>query len=114
MMGRMGATILLLTTTGRRSRRERTVPALYREDGGRFVIVASLAGPAAASSLVCDLEAIRGKAAGAKPALRCHCLARKRRGKGAARPRLVAMYPAYEGYQNRTTRDIPVVIATPA
>jgi F420H(2)-dependent quinone reductase len=29
-------------------------------------------------------------------------------------PRLVAMYPAYEGYQNRTTRDIPVVIATPA
>jgi hypothetical protein len=26
----------------------------------------------------------------------------------------VAMYPAYEGYQNRTTRDIPVVIATPA
>jgi F420H(2)-dependent quinone reductase len=28
-------------------------------------------------------------------------------------PRLVAMYPAYEGYQNRTTRDIPVVAATP-
>jgi len=45
MMGRMGAApILLLTTTGRRSRRERTVPVLYLEDGGRFVMVASLAG----------------------------------------------------------------------
>jgi deazaflavin-dependent oxidoreductase (nitroreductase family) len=34
--------------------------------------------------------------------------------KAQLRPRLAAMYPAYEGYQNRTTRDIPVVIATPA
>ena len=34
MMGSMGAApILLLTTTGRRSRRERTVPVLYLEDG---------------------------------------------------------------------------------
>jgi deazaflavin-dependent oxidoreductase (nitroreductase family) len=35
---------LLLTTTGRRSGRERTVPVLYMRDGGNYVVVASNAG----------------------------------------------------------------------
>ena len=115
MMGRMGAApILLLTTTGRRSRRERTVPVLYLEDGGRFVIVASLAGAPRHPAWFLNLEA--------NPRVRLQV--RSRRFAATARrasveekaqlwPRLVAMYPAYEGYQNRTTRDIPVVIATP-
>ena len=115
MMGKMGAApILLLTTTGRRSRRERTVPVLYLEDGGRFVIVASLAGAPRHPAWFLNLEA--------NPRVRLQV--RSRRFAATARrasveekaqlwPRLVAMYPAYEGYQNRTARDIPVVIATP-
>jgi deazaflavin-dependent oxidoreductase (nitroreductase family) len=58
MMGKMGAApILLLTTTGRRSRRERTVPVLYLEDGGRFVIVASLAAAPRHPAWFLNLEA---------------------------------------------------------
>jgi deazaflavin-dependent oxidoreductase (nitroreductase family) len=102
------------STTGRRSRRERTVPVLYLEDGGRFVIVASLAGAPRHPAWFLNLKA--------NPRVRLQV--RSRRFAATARrasveekaqlwPRLVAMYPAYEGYQNRTARDIPVVIATP-
>src|SRR5262249_37095425 len=47
--GRLGGSLsgrpmLLLTTVGRRSGRERTLPLLYVEDGGRWVVVASNAG----------------------------------------------------------------------
>jgi deazaflavin-dependent oxidoreductase (nitroreductase family) len=116
MMGRMGAApILLLTTTGRRSGRERTTPVLYLEDGGRFVIVASLAGAPRHPAWFLNLEAnslvrlqVRSR----------HFAATARRAsieeKAQLWPRLVTMYPAYEDYQKRTTRDIPVVIVTPA
>jgi deazaflavin-dependent oxidoreductase (nitroreductase family) len=115
LMGRMGsALILLLTTTGRRSQRERTVPVLYLEDGGRFVMVASLAGAPRNPAWFLNLEA--------NPRVRLQVRSRRfaataRRGSAEEKeqlwPRLVAMYPAYESYQARTTRDIPVVIATP-
>jgi len=39
-----GATILLLTTTGRRSGEERTTPLIHRTDGERWVVVASKGG----------------------------------------------------------------------
>ena len=116
MMGRMGAApILLLSTTGRRSGRERTTPLLYLGDGGRLVIVASLAGAARHPAWFLNLEA--------NPRVKLQV--RSRRFAATARrataeekaqlwPRLVAMYPAYEDYQARTTRDIPVVIVTPA
>ena len=116
MMGRMGdAPILLLTTTGRRSGRERTTPVLYLGDGDRLVIVASLAGAARHPAWFLNLKA--------NPRVKLQV--RSRRFAATARrasveekaqlwPRLGAMYPAYEDYQNRTTRDIPVVIVTPA
>jgi F420H(2)-dependent quinone reductase len=116
MMGRMGAApILLLTTIGRKSRRERTVPVLYLEDGGRFVMVASLAGAPQNPAWFLNIEA--------DPRVRLQVRSRRlaataRRASAEEKaqlwPRLVAMYPTYEDYQKRTTRDIPVVIATPA
>ena len=39
-----GSTILLLTTTGRKSGEPRTTPLIYTEDGDRYVIVASQGG----------------------------------------------------------------------
>ena len=39
-----GSTILLLTTTDRRSGRPRTTPLIYARDGDRYVIVASKGG----------------------------------------------------------------------
>ena len=115
MMGRMGAApILLLTTTGRRSRRERTVPVLYLDDGGRFVIVASLAGAPRHPAWFLNLEA-NPKVELQVRSRRFSATARRASADEKAQlwPRLTGMYPAYEDYQKRTTRDIPVVIATP-
>jgi hypothetical protein len=39
-----GGPVLLLTTTGRRSGEERTVPLLYMRDGESFVVVGSNGG----------------------------------------------------------------------
>src|SRR3954468_11767399 len=39
-----GSTVLLLTTTGRKSGEPRTTPLIYAEDGDRYVIVASKGG----------------------------------------------------------------------
>jgi deazaflavin-dependent oxidoreductase (nitroreductase family) len=45
LFGRIGrAPVLLLTTTGRRSGRERTAPVLYLADGERLVVIGSNAG----------------------------------------------------------------------
>src|SRR5271156_3862142 len=41
---REGSTILLLTTTGRKTGEKRTTPLIYAQDGDRYVIVASKGG----------------------------------------------------------------------
>ncbi len=116
VMGRMGAApILLLITTGRRSGRGRTVPVLYLKDGGTFVLVASLGGAPKHPAWYLNLEA--------NPKVELQVESRKFAGtarrasaeeKARLWPRLVAMYPQYADYQQRTTRDIPVVIISPA
>src|SRR6185436_10306842 len=49
--------MLLLTTTGRRSGQARTVPLLYMEDGGRFVVVGSNGGRPDPPACVLNLTA---------------------------------------------------------
>ena len=102
--GKVGAApILLLRRPGAGHDASAPVPVLYLEDGGRFVIVASLAGAPRHPAWFLNLEA--------NPRVRLQV--RSRRFAATARrasveekaqlwPRLVAMYPAYDGYQNRT------------
>ena len=47
-----GATILLLTTQGRKSGESRTTPLIHRTDGDRWVLVASKGGAPANPKLV--------------------------------------------------------------
>jgi deazaflavin-dependent oxidoreductase (nitroreductase family) len=111
----MGAApILLLTTTGRKTGRSRTVPLLYLEDNGRFAIVASFAGapkdPAWFRNLETDPK-VRLQVGGRRFA----ATARRADARDKARlwPGLLAIYPQYADYQKRTARDIPVVMVTP-
>lgn len=116
VMGRMGAApILLLTTVGRKSGRKRTVPLLYLEDAGRFAIVASYAGSPRHPAWFLNLEA-NPKVDLQVRSRRFSATARQASAEEKAQlwPRLVAIYPAYADYQKRTTRDIPVVIVSPA
>ena len=114
VMGTMrGAPILLLTTTGRKSGRPRTVPLLYLEERGAFVIVASFAGAPKHPAWYRNLEA--------DPKVKLQV--KNQRLEGIARrastaegatlwPRLVALYPQYADYQKRTSREIPIVIVS--
>jgi deazaflavin-dependent oxidoreductase (nitroreductase family) len=106
---------MLLTVTGRRSGQPRTVPVIYLEDGERFVIAAAYAGsdtdpdwwlnlrhnPAAVVRVNNETTAVTAEVA---PSDQRADLWR----------RLVDMYPYFTEYQQRTSREIPVVILTPA
>ena len=109
-----GAPVLLLTTTGRKSGKKRTIPLLYLEDGVNLVVVASNGGaprhPAWWSNLCANPEAtveighreLRVRAREASP-----------EEKERLWPRLVAMYGPYQSYRRRTDREIPIVILRP-
>src|SRR5947199_4639540 len=106
-----GTTILLLTTTGRSSGQERTMPLIHRTDGDRWVIVASKGGapdhPDWYKNLVANPEAEIDVKDERIP-VRAHAA------EGAERERLWGLmsevWPAYNDYQRKTGREIPVVV----
>jgi deazaflavin-dependent oxidoreductase (nitroreductase family) len=117
LLGRFssGAPVCLLTTQGRKSGQRRTVPLLYLADGDDLVVVASQGGapqhPAWYFNLVADPHAEVQIGRGRFPVTARIVSAEE---KAALWPRLVAIYPPYEAYQQRATRDIPVLRLSPA
>lgn len=110
-----GAPVLLLTTTGRKSGEKRVAPLLYLQDGNDVVIVASKGGMSHHPFWYKNLEAdpaVEVEIGNQKRPYR----ARRASAEEKARlwPRLIKMYGSYDSYQARTTRDIPVVILSPA
>jgi deazaflavin-dependent oxidoreductase (nitroreductase family) len=108
-----GTTILLLTTLGRRSGEQRTTPLIHQVDGDRCVVVASKGGAPANPAWFENLIA--------EPAVTLQVLdevfgARASVAEGAERERLWALmtevWPAYDEYQQKTDRQIPVVVLT--
>ena len=108
---REGSTILLLTTKGRKTGLDRTVPLIYDLDGPNPVIVASKGGapdhPGWFKNLV--------KTPQAEVQIReSHVPVRAREAEGEERDRLWEqmnrMWPHYEEYQAKTDRRIPVVV----
>ena len=108
---REGSTVLLLTTTGRKTGVEHTIPLIYGMDGGNPVIVASKGGapehPGWYRNLVKTPEAevqILGE----------RFRVRARDAGGAERERLWELlngiWPHYASYQQKTDRQIPVVV----
>ena len=106
-----GSTVLLLTTTGRRSGAETTAPLIYARDGDRYVIVASKGGAPDHPGWYRNLVKT--------PEVEVQVLddvfrARARTAEGEERERLWAtvneVWPHYAEYQTRTERIIPVVV----
>jgi len=110
-----GTTILLLTTKGRRSGEERTTPLIYRADDGRFVVVASRGGAPDHPNWFKNIEAnpddveiqVKGEQMPVRPSV----------AQGDERDRLWEamneVWPDYDAYQERTDREIPVVVLEP-
>ena len=106
-----GVDTLLLTTRGRSTGTLRRTALIYARDRGRFVVVASNGGskshPNWYQNLVADPHVFVQVAEERFAAL-------ARTAAASQRPRLwslmVSIWPEYERYQTRTTREIPVVI----
>ena len=106
-----GTTILLLSTKGRRSGQERTTPLIHRIDGDRWIVVASKGGapenPSWYENLLADPEATIQVTDQEIPVLASTA-------QGAERARLwssmVEVWPAYDDYQAKTDREIPIVV----
>ena len=106
-----GATTLALTTLGRRSGTPRRTMLIYGKDGDHYVVVASKGGApthplwyenlSASPEVVVQVQADRFHA-------------RARTASAEERPRLWKLmngiWPDYESYQQRTAREIPVVV----
>ncbi len=108
---REGATVLLLTTTGRRTGDARTTPLIYGLDGANPVIVASKGGAAEHPGWYRNLRKqpeVDVQIKGAR------FRARARDAEGDERGRLWQLmngiWPHYDEYQARTERVIPVVV----
>ncbi len=116
LTGRVGrAPVLLLTTTGRRSGRRRTIPLLYVADGDDYVVVASNGGapahPAWYHNLCAHPDAtveVRGRSTPVRATDVPAGPERERLWQGA-----MAIYAGYASYATRTDRTIPLVRLTP-
>jgi deazaflavin-dependent oxidoreductase (nitroreductase family) len=115
LFGRMGKSpILLLNTVGRKTGRKRTSPLLYVMDGEDFVIIASKGGAAAHPAWYLNLRAnpeatveigdreVQVEAEVADPEEKTRLW-----------QKMVEMYPAYDDYQRKTGREIPLLILHP-
>jgi deazaflavin-dependent oxidoreductase (nitroreductase family) len=106
-----GTNILLLTTKGKSSGEERTTPLIYRTDGDRWVVVASKGGAPEHPDWYKNLQAEPTAMIQVKDA---QIPVRAATAEGDERSRLwsrmTEVWPAYDGYQQRTAREIPVVV----
>jgi deazaflavin-dependent oxidoreductase (nitroreductase family) len=106
-----GTQTLLLTTTGRRSGEQRTTPLIYGTHGDDYLVVASKGGSAEPPAWYLNLEAhpevevqVKGE----------RFRARARTATPDEKPELwrimASEWPAYDDYQQKTDREIPVVV----
>lgn len=106
--------MLLLDHVGARSGARRTTPLVYVEDGEDIVIVASKGGhpkhpawyhnlrahPETTVQVGAERRAVRARVASAEERKRLW-------------PKAVRTYSGYRGYQQRTEREIPLVVLEP-
>ena len=115
VMGSFGrAPVLLLTTTGRKSGKKRTMPLLYLEEGGLYFVVGSSGGSPKHPAWYLNLTANPASALQIQDRT-LSATAETVAGDEKKRlwNRFNEIYPDYETYQKKTERDIPVVKLTP-
>ena len=114
-VGPFGDQLILLTTVGARSGKERTSPVMYHRDGERYVVVASKGGAPDNPAWYDNLKAnpvARVEVGTATGTETFEVSARE--AEGSERERMfadrVAIAPGFGEYQRKTSRQIPVMI----
>ena len=110
-----GTRTLLLTTLGRVSGKPVRTPLIYGEDAGRYLVVASKGGD--------DAHPLWYRNLTEHPEVRVQVGAKVVQGtsrtatseeRAAFWPVMVGHWPAYEEYQAKTDREIPIVVIEPS
>jgi len=110
-----GLPIIVLTTRGNKTGKLRKTPLMRVEHDGEYALVASMGGapkhPVWYHNLVADPQSVTLQDGDSPMPVKV----RELEGDERARwwERAVAAYPPYAEYQERTTRRIPVFLATP-
>lgn len=110
-----GATLLILTTRGARTGKTLENPLVCIRDGERYIIIASYAGAPNNPSWFYNLKAhpvVTVEVGIEKFEARAEVLAEPERGMLYAR--MADVMPAFNDYQAKTSRTIPVIALTPA
>ena len=109
-----GTQTLILTTTGRKSGKQRLTPLIYGRHGDDYLIVASKGGTPENPDWYHNLSAnaeveiqvkgdkMRARARTATPAEKVEMW-----------PIMTKEWPDYDDYQTKTDRDIPIVVVEP-
>jgi deazaflavin-dependent oxidoreductase (nitroreductase family) len=110
-----GTQTLLLTTTGRRSGEPRELPLIYGRHGDDYLVVASKGGAPEHPAWYLNLEANPEVEVQVGPD---RFKARARTATSQERAEMwqtmTAEWPAYDEYQTKTDREIPIVVLTRA
>jgi deazaflavin-dependent oxidoreductase (nitroreductase family) len=108
---REGTSVLILTTTGRRSGEPRSTPLIYGRDGDRYLVVASKGGADDPPAWYRNLEEhpeVEVQVKGDR------FKARASTASDDEKPKLwrimTSEWPHYDEYQEKTERQIPVVV----
>ena len=106
-----GTTALILTTTGRRSGEPRSTPLIYQEHDGTYLVVASKGGADEPPAWYRNLEeqpevTVQVKA----DRFRARARVAATEEKDEMWRKMTAAWPAYDEYQKKTDREIPVVV----
>jgi deazaflavin-dependent oxidoreductase (nitroreductase family) len=108
-----GRTLLLLHTTGAKSKKERVNPVAYVRDGDRYVVIASkggaptnpdwyyniVANPLLTVEVGTETFQVRAEVAAEPERTRLY-------------DKMVAVMPGFDEYRRKTTRVIPVIVLT--
>jgi F420H(2)-dependent quinone reductase len=108
------APVLLLTTTGRRSGRQRTAPVCYLADGERLVVIGSNVGNVTAPGWSLNLKAhptCEVQVRGERRDLRARIAEGDER--AALWRGMNVQYAGFDDYEQRTSRDIAVFVLEP-
>jgi deazaflavin-dependent oxidoreductase (nitroreductase family) len=106
-----GTQTLLLTTKGRRSGERRELPLIYGRHGDDYLVVASYGGADEPPAWYLNLEAdpdveVQVKDERFKARARTASPEEKRE----LWPTMTAEWPSYDEYQQKTDREIPIVV----
>lgn len=107
----LGTQVLILTTRGRKSGRPRTNPLIYGISGDDLLVVASKGGSRRPPAWYLNLEAnpeVEVQLKGERFKARARDATREE--KPEMWRTMTAQWPAYDDYQRRSERQIPVVV----